>query len=70
MKPQPEIGDTQLSGEENKLAELERQKTMIETKNHRGFGDAIRLIQLKSEMEALEKNIMHDKQRAKDHRGG
>jgi len=70
MKPQPEIGDTQFSGEENKLAQLERQKTIIETENHRGFGDAIRLIQLKGEMEALEKNIMHDKRRAKDNRGG
>jgi len=27
MKQYPEIGDTPLSGEENKLAELERQKT-------------------------------------------
>jgi hypothetical protein len=70
MKPQPEIGDTQLSGEENKLSELERQESMVETEDHRGFGDAIRLIQLKVEMEALEKNIMHDKQRAKDNRGG
>jgi hypothetical protein len=70
MKPQLEIGDTQLSIEENKLAELERQKSIIETENHRGFGDAIRLIQLKGEMEALEKNIMHDRQRAKDNRGG
>jgi hypothetical protein len=70
MKPQPEIGNTQLSGEENKLAELERQKSIIETENHRGFGDAIRLIQLKGEMESLEKNIMHDRQRAKDNRGG
>jgi hypothetical protein len=70
MKPQPEIGDTQLSEEENKLAELERQKNTIETEDHRGFGDAIRLIQLKGEMEALEENIMHDKQRAKDNRGG
>jgi hypothetical protein len=55
MKPQPEIGDTQLSGEENKLAELERPKSIIETEDHRGYGDAIRLIQLKAEMEALEK---------------
>ena len=70
MKPQPEIGDTQLSREENKLAELERQKTIIETENHRGFGDAIRLIQLKAEMKALQKNIMHDRQRTKDSRGG
>jgi hypothetical protein len=70
MKPQPEIGDTQLFGEENKLAELERQKTIIETENHRGFGDAIRLIQLKGKLEALEKNIMHGKQRTKDNRGG
>jgi hypothetical protein len=70
MKPQPEIGDTQLSGEENKLAELERQESMVETEDHRGFGDAIRLIQLKVEMEALEKDIMHGKQRAKDNRGG
>ena len=70
MKPQPEIGDPQPSKEENKLAELERQKSIIETEDHRGFGDAIRLIQLKSEMEALEENIMHDKQRAKDNRGG
>jgi hypothetical protein len=70
MKPQPEIGGTPLSGEENKLADLERQKTIIETEDHRGFGDAIRLIQLKGEMEALEENIMHDKQRAKDNRGG
>jgi hypothetical protein len=70
MKPQPEIGDTQLSEEENKLAELERQKRIIETGEHRGFDDAIRLIQLKGEMKALEENIMHDKQRAKDNRGG
>jgi hypothetical protein len=70
MKAHPEIGDTQLSVEENKLAELERQESMIEAEEHRGFGDAIRLIQLKSEMEALEENIMHDKQRAKDNRGG
>ena len=70
MKPQPEIGDTQLSVEERKLADFERQKSMIETEEHRGFGDAIRLIQLKSEMEALEENIMHDKQRAKNNRGG
>jgi hypothetical protein len=70
MKPQPEIGDTQLSGEENKLAELERQKNILETEEHRGFGDAIRLIQLKGEMKALEENIRHDKQRAKDNRGG
>ena len=64
MKPQSEIGDIQLSGEENKLAELERQKRIIETEEHRGFGDAIRLIQLKSEMEALEEDLMHDKQQA------
>jgi hypothetical protein len=70
MKPQPEIGNTQLSGEENRLAELERQKAIIETEDHRGFGDAIRLIQLKGEIEALEENIMHNKQRAKDNRGG
>ena len=70
MKPQPEIGDTQLSREENKFAELERQKNIIETEDYRGFGNAIRLIQLKSEMEALEENIMHDKQRAKNNRGG
>ena len=70
MRAQPEIGDTQLSGEENKLAELERQKNIIETEEHRGFGDAIRLIHLKGEMEALEENIMHDKQRTKDNRGG
>jgi hypothetical protein len=70
MKQQPEIGDSQLSGEENKLAELERQERLIETEDYRGFGDAIRIIQLKGEMEALEKNIMHDKQRAKDNRGG
>jgi hypothetical protein len=70
MKPQPEIGDTQLSGEENKLAELERQKSILETEEHRGFGDAIRLIQLKGEMKALEENIMHDKQRAKNNHGG
>ncbi len=70
MKLQPEIGDTQLSAEENKLAELERQKRTIENEEHRGFGDAIRLIQLRGEMEALEENIMHDKQRAKDNRSG
>ena len=70
MKPQPEIGDTQLSGEESKLAELEREKGKIEAEDHRGFGDAIRLIQLKGEMEALEIIIMHEKQRAKDNRGG
>jgi hypothetical protein len=70
MKQQPEIGDFQLLGEETKLAELERQKTIIETKDHRGYGDAIRVIQLKGEMEALEKTIMHDKQRAKDNHGG
>lgn len=70
MKPQPEISDTQLSGEERELAELEREENIIKTEDHRGYGDAIRLIQLKGEMEALEKNIMHDKQRAKDNRGG
>ena len=37
MKPQPEIGDTQLSGEENKLAELKRQESIIETEEHRGY---------------------------------
>jgi hypothetical protein len=67
---QSEIGDTQFSGEENKLADLERQESTIETEDHRGFGDAIRLIHLRGEMEALEESIMHDKQRAKDHRGG
>ncbi len=46
MNPQTGIGDARLSGEENKLAELERQKGIIETEEHRGFGDAIRLIQL------------------------
>jgi hypothetical protein len=70
MKQHSEIGDTQLSEEENKLAELERQENIIETEDHRGFSDAIRLIQFKGEMEALEKNIAHDKQRAKDNRGG
>jgi cell division protein FtsL len=70
LQQQPEIGDTQLSGEENKLIELERQKRTIETADHRGFGDAIRLIQLRGEIEALEENIRHDKQRAKDKRGG
>lgn len=44
MKPQPGIDDTQLAGEKNKLAELERQKSIIEKEDHRGFGDAIRLI--------------------------
>jgi hypothetical protein len=70
MKPQREIGNTQLSREENKLAKLERQENIIETEGHRGFGDAIRLIQLKGEMEGLEEKIMRDKQRAKDNRGG
>jgi hypothetical protein len=57
MKPQPEIGGTQLSIEENTLAELECQKRTVETADHRGFGNAIRLIQLRAEMEALEDNI-------------
>jgi hypothetical protein len=46
MKSQPDNGETHLSGEENKLIELERQKSIIETEDHRGFGDAIRLIRL------------------------
>jgi hypothetical protein len=70
MKSQPDNGETQPSGEKNKLIELERQKSIIETEDHRGFGDAIRLIPLKGEMEALEQNIRHDKQRAKDNRSG
>jgi hypothetical protein len=68
MNSQPENGETNLSGEENKLIELERQRSIIESGEHRGFGDAIRLIQLKGEMEALEENIRHAKQRAKDNR--
>lgn len=70
MKSQAENGEVQLSMEENKLIELERQISIIETEDHRGFGDAIRLIRLKDEMEALEENIRHDKQRAKDNRSG
>ena len=66
MKPEPKLGDSQLSVEENKLAELERQKRTIENEDHRGFGDAIRLIQLRGEMEVLEEKIRHDKQRVKD----
>ena len=70
MKPQPEIGKYSPIGRGNKLAKLERQENIIETEGHRGFGDAIRLIQLKGEMEGLEEKIMRDKQRAKDNRGG
>jgi transcription elongation GreA/GreB family factor len=42
MESQPENGETQLSVEQNKLNELERQKSTIETEDHRGFGDAAR----------------------------
>jgi hypothetical protein len=70
MKLRPENRETQLSEEENKLLELDRQESIIETEDHRGFGDAVRLIRLQGEMEALEKDIMHDKQRAKDTRSG
>jgi hypothetical protein len=41
LKPQPEIGDTQVSGEENKLADLERQESTIEPKDHRGIVEAM-----------------------------
>jgi hypothetical protein len=33
LKPQPEIGDNQLSGEETKLAELERQESISRLRN-------------------------------------
>jgi hypothetical protein len=70
MESQPENVETQLSVEQYKLIDLERQKSIIETEDHRGFGDAIRLIQLRGEMEALEGEIRLDKQRAKDKDGG
>jgi hypothetical protein len=43
---------------------------MIETEDHRGFGDAARLIQLRGELEALEGEIRRDKQRASEKQGG
>jgi hypothetical protein len=70
MESQPESVETQLSVEQNKIIDLERQESIIETEDHRGFGDAIRLIRLKDEMAALEENIRHDKQRANDKHGG
>jgi hypothetical protein len=47
MGSQPKNVETQLSVEQNKLIDLERQKSIIETEDHRGFGDAARLIQLR-----------------------
>ena len=70
MESQPENVETQLSVEQNKLIDLERQKSIIETEDHRGFGDAARLIQLRGEMEVLEGEIRRDKQRANDKHGG
>ena len=70
MESQPENVETQLAVEQNKLIELERQKSTIETEDHHGFGDAACLIQLRGEMEALEGRIRHDKQRAKEKPGG
>ena len=70
MGSQPENVETQLSVEQNKLIDLERQKSIIETEDHRGFGDAARLIQLRGEMEALDGEIRRDKQRANDKHDG
>jgi transcription elongation GreA/GreB family factor len=70
MESQPENGETQLSVEQNNLNELERQKSTIETEDHRGFGDAARLIQFRGEMEALEGEIRRHKQRANEKHGG
>jgi hypothetical protein len=70
MGSQPENVETQLSVEQNKLIDLERQKSIVETEDHHGFGDAARLIQLRGEMEALEGKIRRDKQRANDKHGG
>jgi hypothetical protein len=70
MEWQPENVETQLSVEQNKLIDLERQKSIIETEDRRGFGDAVRLIQLRGDMEALEGRIRREKQRAKDKHGG
>ena len=70
MESQPENVEKQLSVEQNKLIELERQKSIIGTEDHHGCGDAVRLIQLRGEIEALEGEIRHDKQRAEDKHGG
>jgi hypothetical protein len=57
MKPQPEIGDTQLSREENKLAELERQKRIIETKEHHGLAIPFALYSLRVRWKLSKKTL-------------
>jgi hypothetical protein len=55
--------DRALSENERKLAELEKEEDTIENEDHHGFADAARGIRLRSEIEALDTDILHEKER-------
>jgi hypothetical protein len=66
MSGQSENDKGSLSGEESKLIEMEHEETVIETEDHHGFTDAARVTRLKSDAEALECEIVHEKEQLKD----
>jgi hypothetical protein len=55
--------DRALSENERKLAELEKEEDTIENEDHHDFADVGRGIRLRSEIEALDTEILHEKER-------
>ena len=66
MNAQSQGDDRSLSDDESTLVELERDETIIETEEQRGFGDAARMNQVKSEIEELETDNFHERVQSKD----
>lgn len=58
-----------VSDDEFTLQKLEEEKAAIEGRPHNGYGDATRVIQLESEIEAIEEGIAQEKQRAEHGQG-
>ena len=57
------------ANEESELQALEREKEVLESRPHDGFEDAARVVQLESEIEALDERIEREKQHAERGQG-
>lgn len=55
--------------DESRLEDLEREKEEFESRPHSGFADAVRVVRLESEIDALEENLTREKQRAEQGQG-
>jgi hypothetical protein len=65
MSAQSQNDERSLSENERKLTELEQDETTIENEDHHGFADAARATRLRDEMEALDTEILHEKEEIK-----